>query len=246
MSANRSLSQHLQSAISRLDVHALRARFLEQGELLVQEEFLPETVLKAILEELPGLRGAVHRNYVPRVKKGGSVSRHQLDRLAPIIPDLYRVPAFREFLEQLTGETLLDCPDGDPHAYALYYYTEPGDHIGWHYDVSYYRGKRYTLLLGLVDRSGCRLECELHRADRKRASRFLSLALAPGMLVFFNGDTVWHRVTPLGEGEERVCLSLEFVTDQRMTLWHRFVSDMKDSIAYFGFRQVFRRRPPPS
>jgi hypothetical protein len=46
-------------------------------------------------------------------------------------------------------------------------------------------------------------------------------------------------VTPLGEGEERVSLTLEYVTDPSMTAVKRFVSDMKDAIAYFGFRAVF-------
>ncbi len=48
----------------------------------------------------------------------------------------------------LTGERLQLSPPDDPHAYALYFYTRAGDHIGWHYDTSYYAGRRYTLLLG--------------------------------------------------------------------------------------------------
>ena len=47
------------------------------------------------------------------------------------------------------GEPVQPSPAQDPHAYALYFYTRPGDHIGWHYDTSYYAGRRYTLLLGL-------------------------------------------------------------------------------------------------
>ena len=35
---------------------------------------------------------------------------------------------------------------------------------------------------------------------------------------------------------------MQFVTDQRMTPFKRFVSDMKDAISYFGFREVFGRR----
>ena len=61
-------------------------------------------------------------------------------------------------------------------------------------------------------------------------------------LVLFNGDKLWHAITPLGEGEERVSLTLEYVTNPRMSPFKRFVSNMKDSIAYFGFSEVFRRR----
>jgi hypothetical protein len=38
-----------------------------------------------------------------------------------------------------------------------------------------------------------------------------------------------------------VSLTLEYVTDPRMHAGWRIISKMKDAIAYFGFRQVFRR-----
>jgi hypothetical protein len=60
--------------------------------------------------------------------------------------------------------------------------------------------------------------------------------------VFFDGDRLRHRITPLGEDELRVSLTFEYVTDPRMRPWRRVISTMKDAIAYFGFRQVFRRR----
>jgi alkylated DNA repair dioxygenase AlkB len=106
-----------------------------------------------------------------------------------------------DFLRRITGHELLLCPGGDPHAYALYYHTEPGDHIGYHYDTSYYEGARFTVLAGLVDESSSVLECRLHRDDAERATESRRLALAPGMLVVFNGDKLYHRVTPLGRGE---------------------------------------------
>jgi hypothetical protein len=61
--------------------------------------------------------------------------------------------------------------------------------------------------------------------------------------VLFNGDRLWHAVTPLGPGEERVSLTMELVTDSTMGPFRRFVSNMKASIAYFGFRAVFGGRP---
>jgi hypothetical protein len=32
------------------------------------------------------------------------------------------------------------------------------------------------------------------------------LVTPPGSMVIFNGNTLWHAVTPLGEGEERSVL----------------------------------------
>jgi hypothetical protein len=65
--------------------------------------------------------------------------------------------------------------------------------------------------------------------------------IPPGGLVFFDGDKVRHRITPLGANEMRVSLTFEYVTDPAMRPWRRFISNMKDAVAYFGFRQVFRQ-----
>jgi hypothetical protein len=50
----------------------------------------------------------------------------------------------QDFLHKLMKNevNLLECPPEDPHSHALYYYTEPGDHIGYHYDSSFYKVMR--------------------------------------------------------------------------------------------------------
>ena len=236
------LQSELHNALIALDREKLKAEFNSQNEFLVVENFLPESVLGALVSSLPSLESKVHRNYIPAHKKGGSVSRFDLDRLAPVFGELYHLPEWRVWLNEITSANLSFCPAADPHTYALYYYTEPGDHIGWHYDTSYYRGARYTVLFGLVDQSTCRLECELYRGDGKRAPELRSLALRPGTLVIFNGDKLYHRVTPSGEGERRIVLTLEYLTDAGIMPFRRFVSNMKDAIAYFGFKAVFGHR----
>lgn len=185
---------------------------------------------------------AVNRNYLPGHKAGGSVSRHTLDKLAPFIADLYRSEALIKWLEAVSGDKLQLSPEDDPHAYALYFYTRPGDHIGWHYDTSYYNGRRYTMLLGVIDDSSCRLDYELHTRTPNATPEPGSVQYPPGALVFFDGDKLRHRVTPLGENEMRVSLTFEYVTNPEMRPFQRFISNMKDSIAYFGFKQVFRRK----
>ena len=242
MSAGAETERALAERLAALDIETLRQRFFAQDEALIIEDFLPAPLLKVLLASLPSLRGNINRNYLPGHKKGGSISRFDLDRLAPQFPALYKSPALEGFIRDLTGVSLLPCPAEDPHTYALYYYTEPGDHIGWHFDTSYYQGARYTVLIGLVDRSRCRLEYELYRKRKDRAPEGHSIALSPGTFVIFNGDKLWHRVTPAGENEERIALTLEYLTNNKMSAYGRFVSNMKDSLAYFGFRQVFKRR----
>jgi hypothetical protein len=230
------------ASIARVDASASAERYQAQNEFLMIENFLDPSVVAAMVGEAGALRSKINRNYVPGKKKGGSVSSFALAEAAPVTVALYQSPALMALLGRIVGEQLLVCPESDPHRCALYYYTEKGDHIGYHFDTSFYRGKRYTVLIGLIERSSSRLECQLYKDDPSRKTEELRIATNPGALVVFNGDKLWHCVTPLGENEERVVLTFEYVTDQRMGLLHRLVSDVKDAVAYFGWRSLFRRR----
>ena len=227
--------------LNRLDLPALRRQYTQQGAFLYLNDFLTPEVTAQLISAVAAVEGRVHRNYLPGHKQGGSVSRHVIDEAAPLIADLYRSPALVDWLGQLAGEPLQGSPIDDPHAYALYFYTRAGDHIGWHYDTSYYAGRRYTALLGLIDESSCRLEYELHTREQGVAVAAGSVQIPPGGLVFFDGDKLRHRITPLRAAEMRVSLTFEYLTDPKMRFGRRLISNMKDSFAYFGFRQVFRR-----
>jgi hypothetical protein len=215
---------------------------VEQGAFLYLSEFLPPEATERLVSAVAAVKESVNRNYLPGHKQGGSVSRHTLDELAPFIADLYGAPALLAWLSQLAGEPLQPSPPDDPHAYALYFYTRPGDHIGWHYDTSYYAGRRYTVLLGVIDQSSCRLDYELHTREEGASVVPGSVQIPPGGLVFFDGDKLRHRISPLGENEFRVSLTFEYVTNPKMHFFWRVISNMKDAFGYFGFRQVFRGR----
>ena len=236
--ADRTIAARLRE----LEVEPLQREFARQGAFLYLPEFLPSAITAQLVAAVGAVESTVNRNYLPGHKQGGSVSRHALDRLAPCVAELYRSPTLIGWLERVAGERLQVSPPGDPHAYALYFYTQPGDHIDWHYDTSYYVGQRYTLLLGVIDKSSCRLDYQLHTRAKARDVVSGSVQIPPGGVVFFNGDTLRHRITPLGAGEKRVSLTFEYVTDPSMRPWRRFVSNMKDAVAYFGFRQVFSGR----
>jgi alkylated DNA repair dioxygenase AlkB len=227
--------------LKRNDMEALRQEYSSQGAFIYIEDFLPPEHTAQLIAAVAAVSSSVNRNYLPGHKQGGSVSRHVIDQRAPFIAQLYRSAALIQWLSQLSGEPLQVSPADDPHAYALYFYTRPGDHIGWHYDTSYYAGRRYTLLLGVIDQSSCRLDYELHTREKDATVVAGSLKIAPGGLVFFDGDSLRHRITPIGEHEIRVSLTFEYVTDPRMHPWWRLISNMKDAFAYFGFRQVFQR-----
>lgn len=233
----------IERAVAQLDFDRVHREYWDQNEFLYIPQFLPRDFVEAsFVPQAQGVKEDLNRNYIPGHKKGGSVSYYTVQEKAPLFLELYRSPVFLDFLNRLVQEKLMLCPDNDPHSCALYYYTEAGDHIGFHYDTSYYKGARYTILMGLVDRSTqCKLVCELYKDDPRRTPRKLELITRPGDLVIFNGDKLWHAVTPLGQGEERIVLTMEYVTNPEMGPFKRLYSNLKDSFAYFGVRGVFKR-----
>src|SRR5690242_16479438 len=239
----RSVGEAVDDAVKQLDFDRLSREYWDQNEFLVIPQFLTRSVVEEhLVPQAQGVKSELNRNFIPGHKKGGSVSYYTVIEKAPRFLDLYRSSAFIDFLSRLTHANLMLCPENDPHSCALYYYTEPGDHIGFHYDTSYYKGARYTILMGLVDKSTqCKLVCELFKDVPGKTPRTLELVTRPGDMVIFNGDKLWHAVTPLGAGEERIALTMEYVTDPEMGHFKRLYSNLKDSFAYFGIRGVFKR-----
>jgi hypothetical protein len=223
----------------RSDAATHREEYLNQGEFLHLENFLPAHMLELWLEELQALKPQIHRNFIPKHKKGGSVGYAGIKQFAPQISRFFESSELQNFFEQIVDAPLKPCPESDPHRCALYAYTEEGDHIGFHYDTSYYKDRRWTALIGLKDLSTSRLVCHLHTKTPGREVVKLELKVNPGALVLFNGDAVYHAVTATKPGEERYIISMQFVTSDEMNPFLRLFSNLKDSFAYFGVKEVF-------
>jgi alkylated DNA repair dioxygenase AlkB len=237
--------ENLNRTLAGADLEQSVRTYWEQNECLILDRFIPQKIVNPCLREVDLLRKNIFRNYVPGHKQGGSVSYYaiwnELHESSAIVA-LYRSPSLRRFLSHIVKEELLLCPESDPHACALYYYTQRGDHIGYHYDRSYYKGKRYTVLMGLIERSEqCRLVAHLRKPGTKEDVSEQAIPLDPGSLVIFNGDNLWHAVTPLGPREERIILTMQYVTDQEMGPFHRAFSNLKDVFAYFGPAALIHR-----
>lgn len=238
----RALTAEIDAALDRLDAGRLAREYWAQDEFLFIPEFLRPAAVGALLDDLRRLESGLNRNYIPRHKKGGSVSHFAIADEGPALLAFYHSERLRRFLSELVRADLKLCPDEDPHACALYFYTEAGDHMGYHYDTSYYRGARYTVLFGLVQESSSRLRCRLHTRQPGHPPVDLAVATEPGSMVIFNGDKVYHGVGPAREGERRVVFSMEYVTSREIGRAQRLFSDLKDAFGYFGIRALLRGR----
>jgi len=227
---------HVEERVANnLAVGAYAKQFKKNKLLVIDNFIMPEFVKNHFLPEIENCNDYIHRVFVPTFKKSGSVSSQNLEKYAPQLYALYRSEIMKQFVEKITGESLQLCPKDDPHSVALYHYTEPGDYIGVHYDKSFYCGRRFTVLLGMIqDACASKLVCYLGATKFNRRKNPMDVFTHPGTLVIFDGDVLWHEVTPLAENERRVVLTMEYVTDNRMTRLNRFVSHFKDRLLYFG------------
>ncbi len=237
-----SMTAEIDRAVAGLDFARLEREYWEQDEFLVIPRFLRAEAILPLLDDVQRLEPGLNRNYIPRHKKGGSVSHFAVAEDGPALLEFYRSASFRQFLSRLVRADLKLCPDDDPHACALYFYTEAGDHMGYHYDTSYYKGARYTVLFGLVQDSTSRLLCRLHTKQAGHSPVDLAVATEPGCMVIFNGDKVYHGVSPSQAGDRRIVLTMEYVTNQEMGRAQRAFSNLKDAFAYFGVRALWQSR----
>ena len=238
------IDQELSDLASTIEREDWKHQYWKQGEFLVKEHLIPGSLVEQFMQEVEGVRSRINRNFIPGHKKGGSVSFYLLQEHAPTILAFYHHQEWMRLLSEVAGVPLLLCPESDPHSCALYFYTEPGDHIGFHYDTSYYKGDRFTVLLGLRDNSTSRLVCRLHTKNEECEEQELTLTTKPGTFIFFNGDKLSHAVTPLGTGEERIVLTMQYVTNPAMGVAQRWFSNMKDAVGYFGWSALFRKAGP--
>ncbi len=239
--AVHAIDRQLTEMLQTLNVEEMTRQYWEQGGFLALEHLIPTQLVEEFMQEVESIRPQINRNFIPGHKKGGSISFYFLQKSAPLILAFYQHQGWINLLSQMAGVPLLLCPEEDPHSCALYFYTEPGDHIGYHYDTSYYKGERFTVLLGLRDQSSSRLVCRLHTKEPDREIKEVALATEAGTYIFFNGDKVHHAVTPLGTGEERIVLTLQYVTNPSMGMAQRWFSNMKDAVGYFGWSALFRK-----
>ncbi len=228
-------ASELQAILKLQNVERLKKEYWNNDEFLYISAFLPDFLVSALQQELPNLRKYTHRTKILGVRKGGSVAATNVRAQTNLIRTIYTSDVMG-FISSIVDRDLSICLADDEHAMALYSYTKEGDFIHYHYHTSFYKGNRYTVLITLQNNSSCKLMYDLFRKSPGRSVQHQEVNTLAGSLVVFNGNKLWHAVSPAKEGEERHVLSLEYVDDQRIGLFGKLVSQVKDRIGYFGIR----------
>jgi hypothetical protein len=200
------------------------------------ESFLPAPDFEALRAEIVPL-SETERSYVPRHKKGGTIAYDRLRACAPVTLALYQSDRLQTLIGRMVGAAVRPTPLQDQSSLSVLCYERPGDHIGWHYDHNFYRGRHFTVLLGIENRGpGDALSsAKLVIRDAGRETVFPT---APNTLVVFEGAKTRHKVTPLGKSERRVMLSMTYCTDPTNTWSVELGRRIKD-MAFIGPRALW-------
>lgn len=218
------------------DPQSERLSFAEP--LAVIPQFLTDKSFQRLHDEIVEL-GQTERSYFPIHKQGGTVAYETLHEYAPRVVGFFHNEALRNFISQIVGEPVYPSPIHDQSACSLLFYTQPGDHINWHYDHNFYNGRHFTVLLPIVNQQNDTPE-ELSSAQlmTKQGQMEQVVSSAPNTLVLFEGAKVLHKVTRLAPNETRIMLSMTFVTTPNASLIKAMVRRIKD-VAFFGIRALW-------
>ena len=229
--------QHPVVIASTVDPLKLANDFARDPILRV-EGFLPFDILQSLRAEAESNIPRMTRTYIPTHKKGSTLSYENIHHHAHGCLGFYHSPEVQRWVSTVVGLPVQPTPDQDQSSLSVLCYNEAGDHIHWHYDHNFYRGRHFTVLVSLANQSACGGVSQSTLKRRLSGGDEQAFNTSPNSLVLFEGTRVLHRASPTAEGDLRIMLSMTFCTDPRIHWLKEFARRLKDT-AFYGIRALW-------
>lgn len=148
--------------------------------------------------------------------------------------DLIEIPGFKNFYEDILCTKVGEAVSKKvyPTDYSLsttctiLVYEKKNDYINWHYDVNYYNGKFYTLIVPLTLHKTCtNFKYKLDGKD---------YVVKETDNILFEGEKLFHMATQQCDNNIRAVLAFQFVTSNEINKTKYALLKIKDSFAYTG------------
>jgi hypothetical protein len=205
--------------------------------LATLDNVLPPDEFSRVVEDVEKLV-ETERSYLPTHKKGGTVAYETLERKAPSLVELYRSQALQGLISDIVKLPVEPTPLRDQSSCSVLFYDKPGDHIGWHFDHNFYKGRHFTVLIPIINRGREPNGLSQARLVVRQKRHEHVIPTPPNAMIVFEGAKVRHRVTPIGEGEKRVVWSMTYCADPRNSALQGVARRVKDT-AFFGLRALW-------
>ena len=215
----------------------LQAEF-EANLIARVENFLDKASLERLREESRQNVAHMVRSYIPGHKKGATLSYEQTHHTAPYCLAFYHSREVQQFVSKLVREKLGPTADHDQSSLSILCYDQEGDHINWHFDHNFYKGRHFTILLSLINRAeaGGNSACKL--LYKNAAGDEVAVDTSENVLVVFEGARVLHKASKTAAGDLRMMLSMTFATTPDIGWFKDTIRRFKDT-AYYGLRVIW-------
>jgi len=168
------------------------------------------------------------RVVIPQWKAGRTIDTQSAMRLCPDLFTWYK--GLEGKISKIIGEKVYTTSPDLPTTCAVLVYEQEGDFIHWHYDVNYFNGRFFTLIIPCTFTDTCTEYTYYDKNDQLQ-----SLKNVRGKSILFEGDKVFHMATKFCDrgGQKRTVISVQFSTDPTISWYNRILMRIKD-IAYIG------------
>ena len=162
-------------------------------------------------------------------KAGRTIDTSTVKKVLPTLFDWYI--GLEKEIGDIIGEKVYITADTLPTTCAVLIYENDGDFINWHYDVNYFNGRFFTLLIPCTFVNSC---TEYTYFDKNRNKQ--GLKEERGKAILFEGDKVFHMATKFcNKGAKRIMISVQFSTNPTISWYNRLMMRIKDT-AYIGYK----------
>jgi len=171
--------------------------------------------------------GSGKRVVIPQWKAGKTITTSNVIK---DIPELYRwYKWIAPEISNIIGEKVYTTSKEYPTTCSILIYDQKDDFINWHYDVNYFDGRFFTLIIPVTFTKTC---TKYKYYDKNY--QIQSLSNVEGKSILFEGDKVFHMASKFCENDEkRIVISLQYSTNPNIGLHNQLFLRIKDS-AYVG------------
>jgi hypothetical protein len=162
------------------------------GRLARMDGALPQSLWTEVVAEA-GRLVETERNYLPVHKKGGTIAYETLETHAPKLTAVYRSEAMQRLISGIVGIEVRPTPLRDQSSCSLLFYERPGDHIGWHYDHNFYKGRHFTVLIPVVNHGRGPDGLSAARLIASQNGQEVVIPTPANALIVFEGAKIRHK-----------------------------------------------------
>ncbi len=181
-----------------------------------QNKFCDIQIIKFIINEelrkkllFIGSSNLPHRVNIPGWKAGKTVDTSTLIKVCPKIIEEYK--NIQKYISNIIGEDVYTTSLSLKTSCVILVYDEKDDFINWHYDVNYYKGRFFTLLIPITKDDTC--TSYIFKNNRGEPE---SVKLEAKTALLFEGEHVFHMASKLCQGQKRIILSMQFTTNNEL------------------------------